>query len=168
MSFFLLLKGLVPFLDNELIIYYIFNFRSHSRVNVHRCGNIYYIFGHVHYVMVLRCQFFGHVHRLVIFIWSSWFGQVNNPLLSWWGLGYKRPYEFVNCILCGITKLKDYSFTLLAKKQKKFLFQNNLNFVNPSHGYLKFDKSQSLKWKKLTKKFVLEYNSSQIVDLLRL
>ena len=35
------------------------NFRSNSPVNVRRCGNIYYIFGHVHKI---RSYSFGHLH----------------------------------------------------------------------------------------------------------
>ena len=51
-------------------IYSISDFRSYSPINVCRCGNIDFIFGQVHHVNVRCCQFFGHIH-LVILIWSS-------------------------------------------------------------------------------------------------
>ena len=34
---------------------------------------------------------------------------------NWLWTGYKRPWLFVNCILCEINNRKDYSFTLIAK-----------------------------------------------------
>ena len=34
---------------------------------------------------------------------------------NWLWTGYKRPWVFVNCILCEINNRKDYSNTLLAK-----------------------------------------------------
>ena len=40
-----------------------YNFWSYSPINVHRCGNIYYIFGQVHHVNVRHCQLFGQVHQ---------------------------------------------------------------------------------------------------------
>ena len=50
----------------------------YSPINVHHCGNIYSIFGQVHHVNIRRCQVFGHYHQFLSY--SSWFGQVNNPL----------------------------------------------------------------------------------------
>ena len=32
-------------------------------------------------------------------------------------IGYERPLEHVKCIQCEINKVKDYSFTLLAKDE---------------------------------------------------
>ena len=40
----------------------------------HRCGNIYYIFGHIHHVNVHCCQFFGQVQRF----WSYSFGHLDS------------------------------------------------------------------------------------------
>ena len=39
------------------------NFWSYSPVNVRPCGNIYYIFSHIHHENVRHCQFFNHVHQ---------------------------------------------------------------------------------------------------------
>ena len=36
---------------------------KYSTINVHHCGNIYYIFGHVQKVNVRGCQFVGLVHQ---------------------------------------------------------------------------------------------------------
>ena len=46
------------------------NFRSYSPVNVRRCGNIYYIFGHVQKLMFVLANFlvifthFGHLDSI--------------------------------------------------------------------------------------------------------
>ena len=51
-----------------------FNFGSYSPINVRRCGNIYYIFGHIHHVNLRNCQFFGHLPRF----WSYSFGHLDS------------------------------------------------------------------------------------------
>ena len=56
--------NLWTWLKNEWIWPQIDWFLSYSPINVHCCGNIYYIFGHIHHVNVRHCQFFGHVHQI--------------------------------------------------------------------------------------------------------
>ena len=46
--------------------------KQYSPFHVHRCGNIYYIFGQVHHVNVRGCQLFGSCSPIsVILIRSS-------------------------------------------------------------------------------------------------
>ena len=40
-------------------------FWSYSPIHAYHCGNIYYIFGQVHYVKIRCCQLLGHVHRFL-------------------------------------------------------------------------------------------------------
>ena len=82
------------------------DFRSYSPVKVCHCGNLYYIFGHVHHVKVRLCQFFGRVHKF----WSNSFGHLHSVMLttlyggdnfkgtfngSW---TYRRPINLVNVL----------------------------------------------------------------------
>ena len=53
-------KGICVFTNSFL---HSINFRSNSPVNVHRCGNIYYIFGHVHKI---RSYSFDHLHSVML------------------------------------------------------------------------------------------------------
>ena len=78
-------------------------FWSYLPVHVHHCGNIYYIFGQVHYVNICRCQLFGHVHQFR----SYSFGHLDS--VKWITL-LCHSLQWYHCLLMLLPATVDLNF----------------------------------------------------------